>query len=46
MDFDTAGTDDSEFRFVGIADPGSVVVAVDRAQRDAGAADGLGTAGR
>ena len=45
VDFDTAGTDDSEFRFVGIADPGSVVVAVDRAQREAGAADGLG-AGR
>jgi uncharacterized membrane protein YdbT with pleckstrin-like domain len=35
VDFDTAGTDDSEFRFVGIADPGDVVVAVDRAQRDA-----------
>jgi uncharacterized membrane protein YdbT with pleckstrin-like domain len=45
VDFDTAGTDDSEFRFVGIADPGSVVAAVDRAQREAGAADGLGTAG-
>jgi uncharacterized membrane protein YdbT with pleckstrin-like domain len=35
VDFDTAGTDDSEFRFVGIADPGDVVAAVDRAQRDA-----------
>jgi len=35
VDFDTAGTDDSEFRFVGIADPGSVVQAVDRAQREA-----------
>ena len=35
VDFDTAGTDDSEFRFVGIADPGSVVNAVDRAQREA-----------
>ena len=35
VDFDTAGTDDSEFRFVGIADPGEVVNAVDRAQRDA-----------
>jgi uncharacterized membrane protein YdbT with pleckstrin-like domain len=46
VDFDTAGTDDSEFRFVGIADPGSVVAAVDRAQREASAADGLGTAGR
>lgn len=35
VDFDTAGSDDSEFRFVGIADPGQVVDAVDRAQRDA-----------
>jgi uncharacterized membrane protein YdbT with pleckstrin-like domain len=35
VDFDTAGTDDSEFRFVGIADPARVVAAVDRAQRDA-----------
>ena len=38
VDFDTAGTDDSEFRFVGIADPGDVVSAVDRAQREAAAA--------
>jgi uncharacterized membrane protein YdbT with pleckstrin-like domain len=37
VDFDTAGTDDSEFRFVGIASPGEVVNAVDRAQRDAAA---------
>ena len=35
VDFDTAGSDDSEFRFVGIADPGEVVNAVDRAQREA-----------
>jgi uncharacterized membrane protein YdbT with pleckstrin-like domain len=35
IDFDTAGTDDSEFRFVGIADPAHVVGAVDRAQREA-----------
>jgi membrane protein YdbS with pleckstrin-like domain len=35
VDFDTAGSDDSEFRFVGIADPASVVAAVDRAQREA-----------
>jgi uncharacterized membrane protein YdbT with pleckstrin-like domain len=34
VDFDTAGTDDSEFRFVGIAAPASVVNAVDRAQRE------------
>jgi uncharacterized membrane protein YdbT with pleckstrin-like domain len=37
IDFDTAGTDDSEFRFVGIANPGGVVAAVDHAQRDAAA---------
>jgi uncharacterized membrane protein YdbT with pleckstrin-like domain len=35
IDFDTAGTDDSEFRFVGIASPANVVAAVDRAQREA-----------
>jgi uncharacterized membrane protein YdbT with pleckstrin-like domain len=35
VDFDTAGTDDSEFKFVGIASPGEVVNAVDRAQRQA-----------
>jgi uncharacterized membrane protein YdbT with pleckstrin-like domain len=40
VDFDTAGTDDSEFRFVGIADPGEVVNAVDRAQREASSATG------
>jgi uncharacterized membrane protein YdbT with pleckstrin-like domain len=35
VDFDTAGSDDSEFRFVGIADPAQVVRAVDRAQHQA-----------
>ena len=35
VDFDTAGTDDAEFRFVGISDPAEVVRAVDRAQREA-----------
>jgi uncharacterized membrane protein YdbT with pleckstrin-like domain len=35
VDFDTAGSDDSEFRFVGIASPAEVVTAVDRAQREA-----------
>jgi uncharacterized membrane protein YdbT with pleckstrin-like domain len=35
VDFDTAGTDDSEFRFVGVANPAQVVRAVDRAQRSA-----------
>jgi len=38
VDFDTAGTDDSEFRFVGIANPSRVVSAVDRAQREAAGA--------
>jgi len=33
VDFDTAGTDDSDFTFQGIADPAAVVAAVDRAQR-------------
>ena len=37
VDFDTAGSDDSEFRFVGIADPNEVVNAVDRAQREGSA---------
>jgi uncharacterized membrane protein YdbT with pleckstrin-like domain len=35
IDFDTAGSDDSEFKFVGIASPATVVTAVDRAQREA-----------
>lgn len=34
VDFDTAGTDDSELRFVGIAEPARVVDAVDKAQRE------------
>jgi uncharacterized membrane protein YdbT with pleckstrin-like domain len=33
VDFDTAGTDDSDFTFRGIANPEEVVAAVDRAQR-------------
>jgi len=37
VDFDTAGTDDSEFRFVGIANPSDVARAVDKAQREAAA---------
>jgi uncharacterized membrane protein YdbT with pleckstrin-like domain len=35
VDFDTAGTDDSDFVFAGISNPDGVVSAVDRAQRDA-----------
>jgi uncharacterized membrane protein YdbT with pleckstrin-like domain len=38
VDFDTAGTDDSEFKFVGVGNPEEVVRAVDRAQRAATAA--------
>jgi uncharacterized membrane protein YdbT with pleckstrin-like domain len=34
VDFDTAGTDDSDFRFVGISSPVRVAEAVDRALRE------------
>ncbi len=34
VDFDTAGTDDSDFTFRGVADPADVVARVDRAQRE------------
>jgi uncharacterized membrane protein YdbT with pleckstrin-like domain len=34
VDFDTAGSDDSDFRFDGVNDPEDVVAAVDRAQRE------------
>lgn len=42
VDFDTAGTDDSDFTFAGVANPEEIVSAVDRAQRAAagGAAAG------
>jgi uncharacterized membrane protein YdbT with pleckstrin-like domain len=33
VDFDTAGTDDSDFTFRGVSSPASIVAAVDRAQR-------------
>jgi uncharacterized membrane protein YdbT with pleckstrin-like domain len=33
VDFDTAGTDDSDFTFRGVSDPPGIVAAVDRAQR-------------
>ena len=35
VDFDTAGTDDSDFTFIGVGSPARVVEAVDRAQREA-----------
>jgi uncharacterized membrane protein YdbT with pleckstrin-like domain len=38
VDFDTAGTDDSEFAFQGVSSPGRVVEAVDRAQHAAASA--------
>ncbi len=45
VDFDTAGTDDSDFTFTGVGNPHEVVKAVDHAQREASAAgprtDGL-----
>jgi uncharacterized membrane protein YdbT with pleckstrin-like domain len=37
VDFDTAGTDDSDFQFVGVGNPEVVVRAVDKAQREAAA---------
>jgi uncharacterized membrane protein YdbT with pleckstrin-like domain len=40
VDFDTAGSDDSEFRFVGIAEPDAVVRAIDEAQREAATRSG------
>jgi uncharacterized membrane protein YdbT with pleckstrin-like domain len=36
VDFDTAGTDDSDFTFAGVGSPHRVVEAVDRAQRESG----------
>jgi uncharacterized membrane protein YdbT with pleckstrin-like domain len=35
VDFDTAGTDDGDFKFVGVSNPTAIAVAVDRAQRNA-----------
>ena len=44
VDFDTAGTGDSDFAFVGVAQPEKVMAAVEAAQREAAAA-GPGTLG-
>ena len=38
VDFDTAGTDDSDFTFAGVSSPSRVVEAVDRAQHASAAA--------
>jgi uncharacterized membrane protein YdbT with pleckstrin-like domain len=35
VDFDTAGTDDADFKFVGVANPSAIATAIDRAQRAA-----------
>jgi uncharacterized membrane protein YdbT with pleckstrin-like domain len=40
VDFDTAGTDDSDFTFDGVSSPARVVEAVDRAQHSATGAPG------
>ena len=40
VDFDTAGTDDSDFTFIGVGNPHEVVEAVDHAQREASASAG------
>jgi uncharacterized membrane protein YdbT with pleckstrin-like domain len=40
VDFDTAGTDDSDFTFVGVGNPHEVVEAVDHAQREVSASAG------
>ena len=45
VEFDTAGTDDSEFRFDGVEDPDEVVQAVDKA-RAAGTTGAAPSAGR
>lgn len=34
VEFDTAGSDDFEFAFIGVNNPGAVVASVDRAQRE------------
>lgn len=39
VDFDTAGGDDHDFKFAGVADPSEVVQAVDAAQREAAGAE-------
>jgi uncharacterized membrane protein YdbT with pleckstrin-like domain len=41
VDFDTAGTDDSDFTFRGVSRPADVVAAVDRARRAAGRHEAL-----
>jgi uncharacterized membrane protein YdbT with pleckstrin-like domain len=42
VDFDTAGTEDSDFTFHGVAQPEEVMAAVDKAQRGASAAPAAG----
>ena len=40
MDFDTAGTDDADFSFDGVAQPEKVMKAVEQAQHEASLAGG------
>jgi uncharacterized membrane protein YdbT with pleckstrin-like domain len=44
VDFDTAGTGDADFAFIGVNDPEKVVEAVDRAHAEGRQAAGTGTA--
>ncbi len=45
VDFDTAGSGDSDFQFIGVADPRGMVTVVDRAQRARQQEDRSGDAG-
>jgi hypothetical protein len=45
VDFDTAGTTDSDFKFEGVAQPEKVMAAVDQAQREHAAQPGAEPAG-
>jgi uncharacterized membrane protein YdbT with pleckstrin-like domain len=45
VDFDTAGTGDSDFKFAGVADPPEIVQAVHHAQTEAASANAAGLGG-
>lgn len=42
VDFDTAGTADSDFKFAGVADPEDIVRTINRVQREAKTGSGTG----
>jgi uncharacterized membrane protein YdbT with pleckstrin-like domain len=46
VDFDTAGTGDSDFKFIGVNNPEKVVAAVDKAHADSGGLPAEGEAGQ